>query len=216
LPPSSQPGNEVSSISIDPYLTRSTLIARVKNQYDASSWDDFSRIYRGYIYAIIRNMNISVEDAEDLVQQLLLKIWKKLPNINTENIQYFRGWLAAMTRNFVKDFIQRQIWEADRMDTATRDETLSYLKTIRLPDIDRIAEHEWRVHLVNLALNNIKPEFSGKAIRVFQLSMKGIPADEIAKQLDLKKDSVKRLKTRVKTRLLIEVEQLKKDFQEKR
>ncbi len=196
----------------DPYRTRITLIQRVKNQRDAASWEDFVRIYRNYIYAIIRNMNISNHDAEDLVQQLMLNMWNKLPKTDVEQIRYFRGWLATITKNFVTDFIRKRIREAERLEKAEKDATLSYLKAIRLPDIDRIAEREWKLHIANLALENIEPLFSGHAIEVFRLSLDGLEVQAIAKKLDLQENSVYRLRNRVKKRLILEIEQLREEL----
>ena len=64
------------------------------------------------------------------------------------------------------------------------------------------------IHITNLALENIKPFFSGHALDVFQLSLEGMSIGDIATRLDLKERSVSRLKTRVKTRLTLEIERL--------
>jgi RNA polymerase sigma factor (sigma-70 family) len=197
----------------DPNRTRVTLIQRVKNQHDEQSWEDFVRIYSGYIYGIIRRMNISDHDAEDLVQQLMLNMWNKLPNTDIEQIRRFRSWLSTITKNFVIDFIRKRIRETNRLEKAEKDTTLSYLKSINLPDIDRIAEKEWRLHITNLALKNIEPLFSGHAIAVFRLSLDGLEIKAIAERLDLQENSVYRLKNRVKKRLIIEIEQLREELE---
>lgn len=193
--------------------TRITLIQRVTNQHDEASWEDFVRIYRGYIYAIIRRMNISDSDAEDLTQQLMLNMWNKLPNTDVEQIRRFRSWLATITKNFVTDFIRKRIREAERLEKAEQDTTLSYLKAIRLPEIDDIAEKEWKLHLAHLALENIKPLFSGHAIEVFKLSLEGKEIKTIAEQLELQENSVYRLKNRVKKRLIMEIELLREELE---
>jgi RNA polymerase sigma-70 factor (ECF subfamily) len=196
----------------DPYQTRITLIQRVQNQHDAASWEDFVRIYRNYVYAIIRSMNISEHDAEDLVQQLMLNMWNKLPDTDIKQIRRFRSWLATITKNFVTDFIRKRIRETQRMEKAEQDASISYLKAIRLPDIDRIAEQEWKLHIANLALENIEPLFSGHAIEVFRLSLDGMEIQAIAEKLGLQENSVYRLRSRVKKRLILEIEQLRAEL----
>jgi RNA polymerase sigma-70 factor (ECF subfamily) len=196
----------------DPYQTRITLIQRVQNQHDAASWEDFVRIYRNYVYAIIRSMNISEHDAEDLVQQLMLNMWNKLPDTDIKQIRRFRSWLATITKNFVTDFIRKRIRETQRMEKAEQDASISYLKAIRLPDIDRIAEQEWKLHIANLALENIEPLFSGHAIEVFRLSLDGMEIQTIAEKLGLQENSVYRLRSRVKKRLILEIEQLRAEL----
>ncbi|HEY5654118.1 MAG TPA: RNA polymerase sigma factor [Pontiella sp.] len=193
----------------DLYQTRATLIERVQNQQDEKSWEEFVHIYRRYIYAIIRSMNISEHDAEDILQQVLLKLWNSLPEMNCGKIKRFRSWLSTITKNCVTDFIRKRTRDANRLEKAGKDETLSYLKAIRLPEINDIAEREWEFHLTNLALENIEPLFSGKAVDAFRLTLQGKSIEEVAKELNLKENSVYRLKNRVKERLIQEVKHLR-------
>ena len=193
----------------DQYKTRATLIQRVQNQHDDASWDEFVRVYRRYIYAIIRSMNISEHDTEDILQQVLINLWNSLPKMEYQKIIRFRSWLSTVTKNCVTDFIRKRIRDANRLEKAGKDDTLTYLKTIRLPEIDAIAEREWEVHLTNLALENIEPLFSGKAVEAFRLTLQGKSVEEIAEKLDIKKNSVYRLKNRVKDRLIQEIVHLR-------
>ncbi len=193
----------------DQYQTRATLIQRVQNQHDEQSWDEFVRVYRRYIYAIIRSMNISEHDTEDILQQVLINVWNHLPKMDYEKINRFRSWLSTVTKNCVTDFIRKRSREANRLEKAGQDDTLTYLKSIRLPEIDTIAEREWEVHLTNLAMENIEPLFSGKAVDAFRLSLEGKSVEDIAKELNLKENSVYRLKNRVKERLIQEIRHLR-------
>lgn len=197
----------------DQYNTRATLIQRVQNQHDDASWDEFVRVYRRYIYAIIRSMNISEHDTEDILQQVLINLWNGLPKMDYRKIKRFRSWLSTVTKNCVTDFIRKRTREANRLEKAGKDDTLTYLKTIRLPEIDNIAEREWEIHLTNLALENIEPLFSGKAVDAFRLTLEGKEVAEIAKLLDLKENSVYRLKNRVKERLIQEIRHLREELE---
>jgi RNA polymerase sigma-70 factor (ECF subfamily) len=197
----------------DQYQTRATLIRRVQNQHDDESWEEFVRVYRRYIYAIIRSMNISEHDTEDILQQVLINLWNSLPKMDYDKIKRFRSWLSTVTKNCVTDFIRKRTRDANRLKKAGKDETLVYLKSIRLPEIDAIAEREWEIHLTNLALENIESLFSGKAVAAFRLTLKGRSVEEIAKELDLKENSVYRLKNRVKDRLIQEIMHLREELE---
>ena len=197
----------------DQYKTRATLIQRVQNQHDDASWEEFVHVYRRYIYAIIRSMNISEHDTEDILQQVLINLWNSLPKMDYEKIRRFRSWLSTVTKNCVTDFIRKRTRDANRLKKAGKDETLTYLKAIRLPEIDRIAEREWEIHLTNLALENIEPLFTGKAVDAFRLTLEGKGVEEVAKELDLKENSVYRLKNRVKDRLIQEIMHLREELE---
>lgn len=197
----------------DQYKTRETLISRVQDQHDETSWEEFVHVYRRYIYAIIRSMNINEHDTEDILQQVLINLWNSLPKMDYSKINRFRSWLSTVTKNCVTDFIRKRTRDANRLERAGQDETLTYLSSIRLPDIDHIAEREWEIHLTNLALENIESLFSGKAIEVFRLTLKGLSVEQIATELDLKENSVYRLKNRVKDRLIQEIVHLRETLE---
>ena len=197
----------------DIYNTRQTLICRIQDRGDDEAWEEFFQIYRRYIYAIIRNMNISEADADDLVQTVLIKLMESCSKQDMGEIRRFRSWLSTMTRNCVIDFIRKRSAEVQRFEAAAKEDAMAYLKDIRLPDVERIAEREWGVYMANMALENIKPLFSGKAIKVFQLNLDGMEIAQIAKKMNLKENSVYRLKNRVKARLIAEIEELRKEFE---
>lgn len=197
----------------DQYRTRATLIQRVQNQQDEQSWEEFISVYRRYIYAIIRSMNISEHDTEDILQQVLINLWKSLPKMKYDKIHRFRSWLSTVTKNCVTDFIRKRSREANRLEKVGKDETMNYLKAIRLPEIDTIMEHEWEIHLTNLALENITPLFTGKAVEAFRLTLQGKEVEEIARTLDIKENSVYRLKNRVKERLIEEIRHLREELE---
>lgn len=197
----------------DQYQTRQTLIQRLKDGQDEQSWEEFLRIYRPYVYTVIRNMNISEDDADDIVQQVLLKVWKNVGEIDADPNKRFRTWLSRIAKNCVKDFIRKRVRDAERLEKVGRDETHAYLNDIRLPDIDRIAEKEWGIHIFNLAMERIEGLFTGKAMQVFTLSLEGMDVAEIAAKMDLKENSVYRLKNRVKDRIAQEIEVLREELE---
>lgn len=199
--------------SNDQYATRKTLIARVQDQQNERAWEEFIEIYKRYIYAVIRNMNISEADAADIHQKIMIKLWKHLPQLDINKITSFRSYLSTITKNEVLQFIRSSKRRVAREEKAANDATLSYLDNIRLPDIDKIEEKEWRIHLTNLALKNIESLFSDNAIRVFRLSITGLSTEEVSEKTGLSISTVNTLKSRVKSRFNTELEELKLDLE---
>ncbi|VGO18039.1 RNA polymerase sigma factor [Pontiella sulfatireligans] len=197
----------------DPYRTRRTLIERVKNQHDDKSWEEFVRVYQDYIYAIIRRMGISEHDADDLLQQVLINLWNNLPKMDYDDIKRFRSVLSTVTRHRVIDFMRKRGTDANRLERAGQDETLSYLSSITQSEVDAIADREWEIHLTNLAVAKVEPLFSGQAVKAFRLSLKGLSIEEISQELGLQENSVYRLRNRVKVRLIQEIAQLRKELE---
>jgi len=192
----------------DTYRTRITLLEKVQNQYDNQAWDEFAASYQNYIYAVLRHMNVPYEDAGDLLQQVLLKLWKKLPEIEVRQIKRFRSYLAVMTRNCAHDYVRKKISERNKHEKLRESNELEYFNSISMPDINRIADAEWNNYIAGKALANISQDFSDQAIDL----LKGLMADrdikELAAELEMGLSTAYRLKGRMKERLLAEIKSL--------
>src|SRR4051812_20079887 len=56
--------------------TRATLLHRLKNWEDNSSWHEFFNIYWRLIYGIARKAGLREEEAQDVVQETLISVAK--------------------------------------------------------------------------------------------------------------------------------------------
>ena len=190
----------------DFYKTRRTLLERLHDRNDDSSWKEFVETYRGYIFVVIRRMGIDETSAEDLVQQVLVKLWDKLPEFSYDSKRRFRSYVATITRNKVNDFVRSLRAEQNRIDKKYSDDSL---KVIEVPEVEVIAQQEWELFIANRALQNIRESFSGNAIEVFERMLNGEDPEEIAATLEIKKNSVHQLNKRVKEKMIEEIKRLK-------
>lgn len=195
------------------YRTRHTLLDRIKNPNDADAWQEFIDFYKAYIYVIIRSMNIKPDDAEDILQQICLKLWKNLPTHQHDPKQArFRAWVSTISKNTVISFIRAQETRAQKLDQLKQKEELDYLKSIKIPEIDQIAQKEWESFLTNTALSNLEEHFTPNAIQAFQKHLQGQEPADIAKQLSVSRDSVYKYISRVKLRFIEEIHTLKQEL----
>ena len=111
----------------DVYKTRRTLLERLHDRNDDSSWKEFVETYRGYIFVVIRRMGIDEASTEDLVQQVLVKLWDKLPEFSYDSKKRFRSYVATVTRNKVNDFVRSLKAEQKRIDKTCSDESLKII-----------------------------------------------------------------------------------------
>jgi DNA-binding CsgD family transcriptional regulator len=89
------------------------------------------------------------------------------------------------------------------------DKLLENVRTTDVQKIEQIAEIEWRVHIVSLALKNVSSFFSDRAMKAFSMSMEGVETRQIATQLRIKPNSVIKLRNRVKYRVIKEIQYLR-------
>jgi RNA polymerase sigma factor (sigma-70 family) len=195
------------------YSTSYTLLERAKNQNDNQAWDQLIANYRKYIYVVIRSMNVNSSDTDDILQQVLIELWKYLPKYeNTSGESKFRFWLAKITRNQVISFIRREKAHLNKCDSAKREIQGHYLSSIETPEIERIITQEWQLFLSNSAMEKVEVHFSATALKAFDLFRKGQNPTEIAEQLDVKTDSVYKYISRIKLKLIQEIEHLQKEL----
>ena len=55
--------------------TQQTLIQRAQNPEDEQAWDDFVSYYESFIKMVLFKSNISLNDTDDLIQAILIRIY---------------------------------------------------------------------------------------------------------------------------------------------
>ena len=194
------------------WVTRQTLLMRVKNQDDEEAWNDFVSYYSTFIQVILKYLNVSQNDIEDLSQEVLLKIWKALGklNYNSEKAR-FRTWMNTVIRNAVIDFHRSKNRKIKTIDSKEDIDTESF--PLNNDEFSRIIDKEWRAHITNLALESIRPTFKGNAMQVFELHLSEMPTKEIAEELEIAEASVYKLRSRVEEKLIQEIKRLKAELE---
>lgn len=189
----------------DSWNTQQTLIQRAQNPDDNQAWDDFVKYYESFIKMVLRKSNISLSEEDDLIQKILLRVWKGLPNYEYRKEKArFRTWLSTIIRNAIITHINRL------KDKGSKQEV--YLKEVNVVSeshIEEIIDKEWLDYVASIAMNKVKEVFSGNAIEVFRLSLEEKTAKQIADELSITEESVFVLRSRVKSRLKKEIAKLR-------
>jgi RNA polymerase sigma factor (sigma-70 family) len=189
------------------YQTRATLLHRIIKERDEKSWDEFVLYYKDFIYLICCKMNLNHHDANDIVQQVLVKLWKKFPDFEYDETKRFRSWLCRIIQNTAIDFF-RKVSSVNKLKENFKAEKW----TAELPEIEDIADREWNDYLTTKALENIKPHFSEKSIEIFLKLARGIKAKELEKEYDLQPDVVYVYRKRIRDKLKDELRRIKQDL----
>jgi RNA polymerase sigma factor (sigma-70 family) len=195
-----------------PLNTKESLLIRLKNKHDDDSWKQFDINYESFIYKLIRRMNVQHHDAEDIGQNVALKAWRKLPEFDYNSKKgKFRGWLARIAGNEVKDFFRKhKSYLNNLVNTATELNTLQL--SITQPDIEKIAEKEWKEFILSQAKKNIAQQLSEKSQKIIALLQEGKPIDYISNELDITKNSIYVQKKRTLEKLEQEIARLESEL----
>ena len=185
--------------------TRLTLLEKIRDRHDEQSWEDFVDTYRPFVYSVCRQMNVNHYDAEELTQDVLLKLWEKLPEFQYSKSGRFRGWLCTVTGNAVKNFFRGNQRRNERQQ--------KYCDTeIDTPEIEKIAEENWKKYAVVRAMENIRPLFSELVIEAFEMLNQGKSRTEVAQALDIPANRVSVYKERVLRRLSAEIRRIDQEW----
>ena len=190
------------------FLTRATLLHRITKERDEKTWDEFVHYYKDFIYLICCKMNLNHHDANDIVQQVLVKLWKKFPEFDYDETKRFRSWLCRIIQNTSIDFF-RKVASGNKLKDNFKEEGW----TSKLPEIEAIANAEWNDYLTTKALENIKQHFSEKSIEIFLRMAAGEKAKDLEKEYKLQPDVVYVYRKRIRTKLKDELRRLQNDLE---
>ena len=190
------------------FNTRHTLLDRARNQDDKSAWSEFVEYYEQYIYNILRHIGLPTHDAEELCQDILVKLWKKLPEFTYDSARgKFRSWLGVMIRNDAN----RYFYTKNRKDKVieTNEDALANNQDISNDlNIDEIIESEWDSYIANLAWENVRGRFKENTQKAFTMYLEDIEVDKIAEELKVKKNTVYVYINRIETHIKEEIRNL--------
>ena len=193
--------------------TRVTLLERLRAGKDQTAWLEFESTYRAFIFSLILRMGIPNADAEDISQTVLTKVWQKIEDFEyNRNRGKFHNWLAAMTRNTVKDFFRTKKNFITGRDAVEYKETYNSIEQQILPEIEKLAREEWILHITNLAWENIKNDLHENKRDVFKYISQEIPNPEIAQKLGISETSVRVYKAEVFEKMRAEINRLNKEL----
>jgi RNA polymerase sigma factor (sigma-70 family) len=153
-------------------------------------------------------MNLSHHDSEEITQKVFIKLWQQLPERDVINFSRFRSWLCVVTGNTAKDFIRSKSRRHDREVRAGDERYRNYTN----PEIEKIAEEEWRTFIVTEAMMSVKNHFSRKIMDIFDALHKGASVAEVAETFDIPPNTVSVYKKRVLSALCEEVKRLDREL----
>ena len=86
--------------------TSETLLNRVRSPLDQAAWNEFVERYGRRIYGWCRQWGLQEADAQDVTQDVLLRLARKMRSFAYDPSRSFRGWLRTLTHHAWSDFLQ--------------------------------------------------------------------------------------------------------------
>lgn len=211
--------NTLMAINPDDTIpTRQSLLERLKNWEDQKSWQDFFHLYWKLIYGVARQAGLTEAEAQDVVQETVLAVAKKMGEFKTDpSFGSFKSWLLLITRRRISDQFRkrppRTEFRKSRSEATTRTPTLERLPDTTLPELESIWQGEWERNLMDIALEKVKQLVSSKQFLLFyQQVFKQWSPRRVATQYGVSLAQVYMAKYRVSGALKREVKKLEKQM----
>jgi RNA polymerase sigma-70 factor (ECF subfamily) len=200
--------------------TRASLLQRLKDLGDQSSWNEFYQLYHDLIFSVARRAGLTEVEAAEVVQDTLVSVAKKMPGFTYDPAKdSFRGWLLTVTRWRILDQRAKRPGHAGqppRISSRPQPEQQTRTATIdRVPDpagldLASIWEEEWETQVLQTALAHIKRQVHPKHYQIYHLHVVlGQPVPEVARLLEVNVAQIYLAKHRVGKLLKKEVLRLK-------
>jgi RNA polymerase sigma-70 factor (ECF subfamily) len=157
----------------DSLPTRHSLLSRLRDLGDSSSWNTFFNRYWRLIYNVARKSGLSEQEAEDVVQETVIAVARKMPEFRYEPAKgSFKSWLLLICRRRIQDHF-RGVYTSPQVVSLTGAETEGVGENVPDPilppdaQMEVIWEQEWRENLLRTARARVRQRINPKHYQVF-------------------------------------------------
>jgi len=187
--------------------TSLSLLQRIASDQNDSDWQRMMMIYRPFIFQRVSTYPALVDQAEDIVQEVMMVLMRELPVFERQRTGSFRAWLRSIVLNQLR-YAARRAKKTPR--PAGQSETLLHqIEQLADPsseaanDFDH--EHDKAVfrNAADVVRDSVK-EVTWKAFH--RHAMNGEDARMVAEDLGLSLNSVLLAKSRVTRRIREEIQ----------
>lgn len=196
-------------------LTRPSLLFRLRDWGDNSSWDEFYRLYRRFIRGLALRAGLNHAESDEVVQDVLRNLADRIKDYEVrENRGAFRRWLMNQTRWRIADKFRQRDRAAVRAEAGkTNDDESDQrdpLNDLAEEAPDDFWELEWQRNVLDTAMERLARRVPPKHFQAFDLhARQGRPVSQISADLGMNRATVYLITHRLKKQLRHEVDRLR-------
>jgi RNA polymerase sigma factor (sigma-70 family) len=188
--------------------TSTTLLTRLRNDpADQAAWAEFVRRYGPLVYRWCRRWQLQEADAQDVTQDVLVKLAGKMRTFTYDPARSFRAYLRTLARYAWCDFLEGRKQPGAASGGS---DVLELLETVEAGDdlVQRLHE-QFDQELLAEAQARVRQRVEPDTWEAFRLTaLEGLSGAEAASRLGLKVATVFKAKSRVQELLHEEVARL--------
>lgn len=166
--------------------TRISLLTQLRrNPSGQAGWEEFVERYGRHIYRWCRQWRLQDADAEDVTQNVLVKLTQALREFTYDPSRSFRGWLKTIAHHAWRDFEDSRSRRAQPVggDGQVQERLLALEAR---EDLAQRLEVAFDLELLETAKVRVRLRVAPHTWEAFQLiALEGLPAAEVAAKVRL-------------------------------
>jgi RNA polymerase sigma-70 factor (ECF subfamily) len=181
------------------FTTPASLLFRLQKPDETAAWSRFVELYTPLLFHWAQQLGQQDSDCADLVQDVFLILWRKLPEFEYDSGRSFHAWLKTIFLNRHRSRMRQRgplVFDVGEYDPAGDSN-------------GKLADAEDTRYLIRQAYRLIEREFSTlhqQAFRAYVLEER--PPEAVAKELGISPGTVYSIKSKILSRLRQELQQL--------
>ena len=169
-------------------VTRRSLVDRLANWNDQKNWQEFFNAYGKLIYSVARKSGLTETEAEDVVQETVLTVAKKVDQLKYDPaVGSFKGWVLNITRWRIADQFRKRKPPDLQKPVSRDDDRTATVERIADPaafSLDVVWDAEWQRNLLDAAIERVKRLVDPKQFQIFDCYVvKNWSAQKVAQEL---------------------------------
>lgn len=165
--------------------THVSLISRLKkDDRTGEAWVQFVDRYGGRLFTWCVARGLQTADAEDVTQNVLIKVAKHIHRFDYDESQTFRGWLRRITENAIVDYHRAEGRErhSDRVDDGW---SILVNEQAREDLLDRL-DSAFDLEIFELAMDRVRARIDDRRWLAWQwCAREGLASGVVAERLEM-------------------------------
>jgi RNA polymerase sigma-70 factor (ECF subfamily) len=174
--------------------TSLTLLGKLIESPSGADWQRFVNLYSPLLTSWTARAGVLKSDCDDLIQEVLIVVFKRIGEFEHQHPGAFRGWLRSILANHLRNYFRKS--KTQQCDFPI------YGLTDPSSELSRALDREHDEHLARELMKRIEKDFTPVTWSSFcEQVLEGKTPKEVAEKLDVSVGAVVQAKFRVLQRL---------------
>lgn len=193
--------------------TRASLLLEVRSPESQTAWEEFVQLYRPAIYRMARKRQLQDADAQDITQNVLLKIAGAIRDYEPRQGVRFRHWLRRIAKNTILTTLSKPSLD-QAAGGSEIPELLAHQPEFSEREADEL-EYEYRRELFQRAAAKVRQDVSPNTWQAFEKTVtESQTCETVSQSLQMPIGSVYAARSRCMKRIREQIAKMNKVYED--